>query len=226
MDYYTRRRSGFEKIIRSLERVTRPGRWLDAGCGPGILLEIARRRGWEAYGIDQSPACVRAARARLNGATVICGAIEQQLASLQGPFQVISFTDVLRYLPRPMDALEQCKRLLDAGGWLVLREIQARTLREIRAGEREGDPTYMQPLQEWSLGALQNALGLAGFRNVHSAPSPPFTEVPAAERGANGVNAAVSVVAKRLGWPVVTVSYALTAGRFCLSPNYLTLAQK
>jgi trans-aconitate methyltransferase len=44
------------------------GRWLDVGCGPGLVTSLAAARGFEALGVDPSAAMVAAARSRTPGA--------------------------------------------------------------------------------------------------------------------------------------------------------------
>ena len=62
------------------------GRVLDAGCGPGATLELLRRGGWRAVGVDRSPERVQ--RAALRGV-----AVEGSLEAL--PFADESFDGVL-----------------------------------------------------------------------------------------------------------------------------------
>ena len=38
------------------------GRVLDLGCGTGLFLAVARRRGWQPFGIDESLEATRHAR--------------------------------------------------------------------------------------------------------------------------------------------------------------------
>jgi len=44
------------------------GRWLDVGCGPGLVTSLAAARGFEALGVDPSAAMVEAARSHTPGA--------------------------------------------------------------------------------------------------------------------------------------------------------------
>ena len=51
----------YERWLDALERVREPGRLLDVGCGTGLFLAVARRRGWQPFGIDD---CAEATRTR------------------------------------------------------------------------------------------------------------------------------------------------------------------
>ena len=51
----------YERWLDALERERPPGRLLDIGCGTGLFLAVARRRGWQPYGVDD---CARRDRAR------------------------------------------------------------------------------------------------------------------------------------------------------------------
>jgi hypothetical protein len=52
----------YERWLDALERERPPGRLLDIGCGTGLFLAVARRRGWEPYGVDDCGAATAHAR--------------------------------------------------------------------------------------------------------------------------------------------------------------------
>lgn len=111
-----------EKTGRSLARTAesmlgRAGRVLEVGCGCGDLLEGARSAGWEAFGIELTPAF--AARARAKGLVVEENPAETA-ALLDGEFDFIIFAAVLEHLYRPMDVLRKARRALRAGGVLFI----------------------------------------------------------------------------------------------------------
>jgi len=105
---------------RLLDRVDRSGaalRILDVGCGPGLLLDEARRRGWDAYGVELSAWAVGRARAR--GIEVFHGTLEDA-AYPDVHFDAVFMVDVLEHLADPVRTLVEVTRVLRPGGILCL----------------------------------------------------------------------------------------------------------
>lgn len=119
---YLRERERFRELFRSLleriERHRRPGCMLDVGCGPGLLLAVARERGWEVAGVEVSAWASRYASEEL-GLPVICGSIEAGLFAPRS-FDVVVMNHVLEHLPDPRAALALARDLLKEDGLLVV----------------------------------------------------------------------------------------------------------
>ncbi len=99
-------------------RSSRPGRFLDLGCGSGGTVHAATRQGWKAMGIDIDPALVEIGR-RAHGADLRCGTLPD--ASLESErFDFIRLRDVIEHLPNPYDVLVEIERLLVPGGVLLV----------------------------------------------------------------------------------------------------------
>src|ERR1700722_17232274 len=70
--YYGKKRNqGLEECFSLAPRFVPTGRWLDIGCGVGMLLALTSEHGWESVGIDLSPRAADTARRR--GLNAICG---------------------------------------------------------------------------------------------------------------------------------------------------------
>jgi 2-polyprenyl-3-methyl-5-hydroxy-6-metoxy-1,4-benzoquinol methylase len=91
---------------------------LDIGCGAGGFLELAKREGWEAFGVDPSDIAVNFARGK--GLNVICGTL-QTAGYAPGSFDVVTMWDVLEHLADPRRAIEEAHAVLKIGGFLVVR---------------------------------------------------------------------------------------------------------
>jgi SAM-dependent methyltransferase len=96
-----------------------PGlRLLDVGCNLGYLVAAARKRGYEAIGIDGSPAAVAVGREQL-GLNLICARIET--ASVEPLSQdVVILNHVLEHLPDPGGTLRRVRGWLRPGGFLLV----------------------------------------------------------------------------------------------------------
>jgi SAM-dependent methyltransferase len=125
-------RRTFAKLIERVE-VYRPppGRLLDAGCGPGLLLDEARRRGWTTAGVEPSAWGVE--RAKRAGLDVTQGTLET-VDTKTPPFDVIVAADVIEHVDDPRAFMDRINRLLVVGGILLVAtpnvdSIVARVLR-------------------------------------------------------------------------------------------------
>ena len=91
----------YDDRLRTLENELPLGRrrLLDIGSGPGLFLDRARQRGWNAVGVEPSIAAADYSRAQ--GNEVICGFFNEELAKGIGTFDVINLSNVLEHVPNP-----------------------------------------------------------------------------------------------------------------------------
>ncbi len=98
---------------------------LEVGCGGGAFLQEALATGCSAAAVDHSPEMVRLAR-EANAAAVAEGRLEVLEASAQRlpfpdeMFTCATMTGVLGFLPDPVAAFAEIRRVLADGGRLVL----------------------------------------------------------------------------------------------------------
>ncbi|MEA2270331.1 MAG: hypothetical protein QOC64_2941 [Solirubrobacteraceae bacterium] len=108
------------------------GRLLDVGCGPGLLLDEARRRGYETVGLELSRASAAHARERLG-----LDVRELALEDFDGDaFDAIVLADVLEHLDDPVAGIERCAALLRPGGVLCVVTPDPSSLTARLAGAR------------------------------------------------------------------------------------------
>ncbi len=113
------RRSTANWLLDLVERRRSPGRLLEIGCGHGLLLDEARRRGWEVRGLELSESSARHARERL-GLDVREEPLETLGPQEHGTWDAVLLVDVLEHLDDPAGALERCQELLAPGGVLCV----------------------------------------------------------------------------------------------------------
>lgn len=110
----------FRDRLRKIERGYGYGRYarlLDVGCALGDFVLEAKQDGWDAEGVEISPAA--AAQARSRGARVHCGVL-QDLGLPAQSYDAITLYDVIEHLPDPVAALREIRRLLTPEGVLHL----------------------------------------------------------------------------------------------------------
>lgn len=101
------------------------GRFLDVGCNMGMLLRRARARGWEATGVEPSPALHRIATEKL-GLEVHNCFVEELPEDLHGSFDVVALSDVFEHVTDPRGFLASVAPLLAPGGLLFVKVPNAR----------------------------------------------------------------------------------------------------
>ena len=113
----------FRVILLELA-LTRDDYLIEVGCGGGAMLKAALGRGCRAAAIDHSPEMVRLAR-RVNEEAVAQGRLDILEASADAlPFRDATFTcaamtGVLGFLPDPVAAFAELRRVLRPGGRFV-----------------------------------------------------------------------------------------------------------
>jgi SAM-dependent methyltransferase len=137
------RRATARRLLELIERHDGPParpdgsakRLLDVGCGPGLLLDEARRRGYDVQGLELSESSLGHAREALGLP------VEQQPLGDFSPagergFDVVVLADVIEHLDDVPAGLDRCRELLASGGVLcvVTPDPGSRTAR--LAGER------------------------------------------------------------------------------------------
>lgn len=110
------------------------GRLLEVGCGHGLLLDEARRRGYEVTGIDLSASAATYAREVLG-----LNVQDTSLADFEGEpagYAAIVMADVIEHFDDPPAALDRCVELLAPGGVLCVVTPDPGSLTAKLAGAR------------------------------------------------------------------------------------------
>jgi 2-polyprenyl-3-methyl-5-hydroxy-6-metoxy-1,4-benzoquinol methylase len=101
------------------------GRLLDVGCNMGMLLRLARARGWDAVGVEPSPALHRLATEELKLDVYNCF-LEELPEAEHGAFDVVALSDVFEHIPEPRPFLETVARFIRSDGLLYVKVPNAR----------------------------------------------------------------------------------------------------
>lgn len=104
-------------------------RVLDVGCGTGSVLARLLEAGYAVDALSPSPALTGEVRRRLVGFpgadTVLFETRYESLDphGLEGRYDVVLFSESFQYVQGMADALEKARRLLKAGGQLVISDV-------------------------------------------------------------------------------------------------------
>ena len=166
--------------VRFLQRCARAssGRTLlDIGCGSGSFLAAARRRGFEAFGMDRSAHAVAAARRD--------GAVEARQGDIGSPiwqdrrFDFVTMFHILEHLTDPRAGLRYAAGLLHPGGSLILQVPNIVSYQARAFGVRWYGLDVPRHVINFSPAALNLLLEDAGFR-IHDVARFSLRDNPAA----------------------------------------------
>ncbi|GEM_PF-2970147 len=137
----------------------RHGRFLDVGCNLGVMVERAKRFGWDAMGSDFAPAFVE--KCREKGLNVVQGSGLN--GQVQGPVQVITMFDVIEHDPKPLDTLKRAYELLDPRGFLALTTPDHGCAIARKLGLKYEHVRPIEHIWHFTTATITRLLELAGF---------------------------------------------------------------
>lgn len=104
---------GLNKISKTINK----GKILDVGCSSGVFLDIAKRRGWETFGIE--PMKLEAEMCKNKGHTLYTKKLDDLKIDLK--FDVITLWDVFEHLPDGKEQLKLFKSKLSPKGVIFMQ---------------------------------------------------------------------------------------------------------
>ena len=226
-----RRRSLYREFLARHRPAPGRNRLLDVGCGTGQFLLLARAEGWDVMGIEIAKAGVEAARKV--GLPVNLGS----LTTLDLPelsFDLITFWNVLDFVPDPMEQARAAHRILAPGGVLVARVVNlvphAALYRVSRLfgwwpglASTLSKQYFFGPLS-FSARTLRQTLERAGFEKIEVVNSLPTRGDPYRTLPRGGDRALQAV--KRGVFALTWLMAACSGGRVLVGPSLLAMAVK
>ena len=123
---YILRHSAIDTRIRdyyrwALKALPLKGKLLDVGCGEGVFVAYAKKKGFDAYGIDFSKEAIKLGT-EWYGLRTLYNCSLSQLKSINNlsDFNIVVFFEVLEHLEKPVDFLREVETTLQEDGFIAL----------------------------------------------------------------------------------------------------------
>lgn len=94
------------------------GRLLDIGSAFGYLMEVAKERGFDAYGVELSHFSSTIAQKKF-GSKVFEGKLENARFP-NANFDVITMFDLIEHVPQPLEFMKEVRRVIKPGGLIAI----------------------------------------------------------------------------------------------------------
>jgi len=138
-------------------------RVVELGSAFGVVLDEARRRGWDVRGCEISAASAEHAEAVLGLKIQRCDLADAGLPD--GSVDLVTGSEVVEHLAEPMRTFEAAHRVLVPGGRVLFSTANEKSIARLLRGADWG---YLMPghVVLWSATTLRDALARCGFVDV------------------------------------------------------------
>nr|NAZ29816.1 methyltransferase domain-containing protein [Caldimicrobium sp.] len=160
----------FTVLQTILDRLPK-GKLFDVGCSTGFFLLIAKKFGFDVYGMEASSEAVEVAKRNFKLKVAQALTFDELPEDFKGPYKVVSAFEVLEHVEEPMKFLQGIYELLeDDEGYLLLNcppfykfENLAKGYRKFKWWYNDFPPHHLTRWKPWT---LFYALKRAGFSQV------------------------------------------------------------
>lgn len=105
------------RILQTIESFKKSGKILDVGIGTGLFLRLAKKHGWQTFGVDASNYAYN--RVRKYGHKLFKGDLED-VDFENNLFDAINMRHVIEHIPDPKKALIKAYKILKPGGIICI----------------------------------------------------------------------------------------------------------
>jgi len=152
--------------MRALRRHVAGGRFIDIGCNGGFMVEAARERGFEAYGLDIDSVSIAYAREHYPRNRYVLGTVEA-FEPTAPRFDLAYCSEVIEHVPGVDRFVATLAKLLSPGGVLFITTPDIghwRRPKDLAAWDGFAPPAHCLYFRPASLRRLLERHGLGVFR--------------------------------------------------------------
>lgn len=160
----------FNVLLPILSQIPK-GKLLDIGCSTGFFMLIAKKFGFEVYGMEASEEAVKKGREKYNLPIVHALSFDELSEQYKNLYDVITAFEVLEHVHEPLKFLKNIYSFLKEDGILILScppfykfENIAKGYRKYKWWHNDYPPHHVTRWKTWT---LHYALKKVGFNEVH-----------------------------------------------------------
>jgi SAM-dependent methyltransferase len=169
---YNDRFETFEQILPEGRR-----KILDIGSGPGLFLNLGRKRGWQTKGIEPSSQAAKYSKETLK-LDIEEVFFDKDSSKTLGKYDVINMGEVLEHLPNPKEIIDLSYTSLNDDGLLCLIvPNDFNPFQMILTDSMNFDPWWVAPphhINYFDFDSLETLVTKSGFKVIHKEPTFPI----------------------------------------------------
>ena len=155
-------------ILSEISGYKPSGELLDVGCGIGILVDEANKKGYQASGLEINPAAVSLGKERYK--ISLFNLSVSQMCATARRWDVVILNHVLEHIQEPVQFLSDCRKLLREDGILYIGVPCYTGWTAIAEGKEWYGYSVDQHIWQWTHKTIREVVNMAGLSivNVHS----------------------------------------------------------
>lgn len=103
----------YNELLDQFEKYRKTGKMLDVGCGIGLFLIEAKKRGWEVYGTEFTDRAIEICREK--GIQMEQGKLDPAWYT-ENSFDVVTSWEVMEHINNPLEEVSNIRQILRPGG--------------------------------------------------------------------------------------------------------------
>jgi SAM-dependent methyltransferase len=156
-------RISLNSLIDSFEKHRQNNRILDVGCGEGWILELARKKGWQAYGTEFSSKAIEICEKK--GIKMYSGILRPDNME-EKEFDIIVSSETIEHINNPRQELANIHQLLRKGGLLYVTTPNFNSYLRRMMKDKYAIIKYPEHLSYYTATTLNKLLTETGFSKV------------------------------------------------------------
>lgn len=149
------------EILDGFEQFRKTNKILDVGCGPGLFLVEAKKRGWDVYGTEFTDKQLEYLKSK--GISTEKGKLTDHSFN-DGMFDVIISSEVIEHINNPVEEMGHFHRLLRKGGLVYITTPNFNALERYLLKHKYSIIEYPEHLSYYTPRTLNFLLRRSGFK--------------------------------------------------------------